>query len=322
MNQFEKLKIKNKYIYPVNDVALGYRYWCRTLTEKCIGMTKITGLEEQPNIPVKQVQMDLVLFGQCGIFKHPKYGLCEVHGTPGGAPDMFYHPTLYTYANPVLGSGALKIGHVGNPDMTSDKYCAVIYNQYTDVPDAGGLINPQGLWPTIKRNAAMLADIESSITVLAVNRRATAFPAASTEPLAKSVEAAWQFLRAGEFKAITSGSILDTVESIPFDNGSRDSLTELYELKRSVLKSFLEEIGIKTIYEKKERMNVDEVGAGNQLLVVNLDDMISCQQEGWDVANKLFGLDVHVSIDEDYDPRLVDEQMIEEDEEEEVKIYE
>ena len=313
MNQFERLRQKNKAIYPVNDVNRGYRYWCRTLAEKCVGMTKITGLEEQPNIPVKQCQLDLILFGQFGIFNHKDKGLCEVHGYPGGAPDMFYHPTLYTYANPVLGSGALTIG----------KDVAVVYNQYTDIPDAAGIYRPQGLWPTIQRTAALLADIEASITILAVNRRATAFPVASNDPLAKSIDAAWQSLRAGEFKSITSNSILDSVESIPYDNGSRDSLTELYELKRSVLKSFLEEIGIKTIYEKKERMNVDEVGAGNQLLVVNLDDMISCQQDGWDEVNRLFGLNVQVSIDPDYDPRLVDEETADEsDEEEEVKIYE
>lgn len=299
MNQFEKLKQKNKKIYPVNDVSRGYRYWLKTLTEKTIGMTKISGLEGIPFIPEKQVQMDLVLFGQCAIFNHPTYGLCETHGTPGGQLDMFYHPTRYIVSNPVLGSHDLEIG----------TECAVIYNQYTDVGW------PQGLWPTIQRTAALLADIEASITVLAVNRRATAFPAASTEPLAKSIEAAWESLRAGQFKAITSGSILDSVESIPFDNGSRDSLSELYELKRSVLKSFLEEIGIKTIYEKKERLVTDEVGAGNQLLVVNLDDMISCQQEGWDAVNALYGLDVQVSIDPDYDPRLIDEMVTEEEEE-------
>lgn len=312
MNQFEKLRQKNKAIYPVNDVNRGYRFWVRTLTEKCIGMTKIDGLENLPNVPVKQCQLDLILFGQFAIFNHPELGICETHGAPGGAPDMFYHPTIYTYANPVLGSGVLKIG----------EDCAVIYNQYTDIPDAGGIYFSQGLWPTIQRTAALLADIEASITVLAVNRRATSFPAASTEPLAKSIDAAWQSLRAGEFKAITTGSILDSVESIPFDNGSRDSLTELYELKRSVLKSFLEEIGIKTIYEKKERMNVDEVGAGNQLLVVNLDDMISCQQDGWDVANKLFGLNVKVSIDPDYDPRLVDETIEDENTPKEVEEHE
>lgn len=313
MNRYEKMKKKTAAIYPVNDTLLGYRYWVKQLAEKAIGMTKISGLEGCPNLHEKEIQMDLIIKGHTGIFKHDTYGIVSNAGSLGGAPDLYYHPTLFIYSQPALGSGNLKIDEEGG--------AAVIYNSYTDIPYASGddtsRYASRGLLPTIQRYAALLADIESSITILTVNRRATGFPVASTEPLAKSVDNMYTALRAGDFKCINENSILESFKVLPFDNGSRDSLTELYNLKRMVLKSYLEEVGIKTAVEKRERLITDEVSTENQLLLVNLDDMVSCQQEGWDVANRLFGLNVKVSIDPDYDPRITDEEEVEDNGEEE-----
>ena len=308
MNRYEKMKKKTAHIYPVNDTLLGYRYWVKQLAEKAIGMTKISGIEDYPFLHEKEIQMDLIIKGHTGIFEHPKYGLVSNAGSLGGAPDLYYHPTLYIYSQPALGSGNLKIG----------KDTAVIYNSYTDIPYASGddssVYASRGLLPTIQRYAALLADIESSITILTVNRRATGFPVASTEALARTVDNMYTALRSGEFSCINEGSILESFKVLPFDNGSRDSLTELYNLKRMVLKSYLEEVGIKTAVEKRERLITDEVSTENQLLLVNLDDMVSCQQEGWDVANRLFGMNAKVSIDPDYDPRITDEEEESEDE--------
>lgn len=316
MNRYEKMKKKTKAIYPVNDTLLGYRYWVKTLAEKAIGMTKISGLEPYPWLHEKEIQMDLIIKGHTGIFNHSEYGLISNSGSLGGRPDPFYHPTLYIYSQPALGSGNLAIG----------KDCAVIYNSYTDIPYASGddftVYGSRGLLPTIQRYAALLADIESSITILTVNRRATGFPVASTEPLAKSVDNMYTALRSGEFKCINENSILESFKVLPFDNGSRDSLTELYNLKRMVLKSYLEEIGVRTAVEKRERLITDEVATENQLLIINVDDMVSCQQEGFDVCNQLFGTDIHVSIDPDYDPRLIDEDTSDETDEEEVEVNE
>lgn len=318
MNRYEKMKKKTAAIYPVNDTLLGYRYWVKTLAEKAIGMTKISGLEEFPNLHEKEIQMDLIIKGHTGIFKHDTYGLVSNAGSLGGAPDLYYHPTLFIYSQPALGSGNLKIGE--------ENGAAVIYNSYTDIPYASGddttRYASRGLLPTIQRYAALLADIESSITILTVNRRATGFPVASTEPLAKSVDNMYTALRAGDFKCINENSILESFKVLPFDNGSRDSLTELYNLKRMVLKSYLEEIGVRTAVEKRERLITDEVSTENQLLIINVDDMVSCQQEGFDVCNQLFGTDIHVSIDPDYDPRLIDEDASDETDEEEVESNE
>ena len=310
MNRYEKMKKKTAEIYPVNDVLLGYRYWVKQLAEKAIGMTKISGIEDYPFLHEKDIQMDLIIKGHTGIFKHPTYGLVSNAGSLGGAPDLYYHPTLYIYSQPALGSGNLKIG----------KDAAVIYNSYTDIPYASGddtsRYGSRGLLPTIQRYAALLSDIESSITILTVNRRATGFPVASTEPLAKSVDNMYTALRSGEFRCINENSILESFKVLPFDNGSRDSLTELYNLKRMVLKSYLEEIGIKTAVEKRERLITDEVSTENQILLINLDDMVTCQQEGFDVCNSLFGTNIQVSIDEDYDPRIMDELTNPEEEKE------
>lgn len=303
MNRNERIRIKSDKLYPIHDTLAGYRYWVKTLVEKCIGMTKIEGLEEFPYIPEKECQLDLIVGGHFGIFEHKKFGLVENGGVLGGTPDAFYHPTEFIYAQPALGSGNLKIGdNVG-----------VVYNMYTDVPcfntasDAFGQ-GGSGLFSLIKRTAMLLADIEATIDILTWQRRLTNIPVASNEALASSVKAFFKSVRLGDVDCVNEQSILESLKTLPFDNGSRDSLTELYDLKRRVFKDFLAEIGVKSAVEKRERLITDEASMEDQMLLINLDDMVECQQEGWDEVNRIFGTNVRVYIDEDYDPKFLEEE--------------
>lgn len=303
MNRNERIRIKSDKLYPIHDTLAGYRYWVKTLVEKCIGMTKIEGLEEFPSIPEKECQLDLIVGGHFGIFDHKEFGLVENGGVLGGIPDAFYHPTEFIYAQPALGSGNLKIGeNVG-----------VVYNMYTDVPcfntasDAFGQ-GGSGLFSLIKRTAMLLADIEATIDILTWQRRLTNIPVASNEALAASVKAFFKSVRLGDVDCVNEQSILESLKTLPFDNGSRDSLTELYDLKRRVFKDFLAEIGVKSAVEKRERLITDEASMEDQMLLINLDDMVECQQEGWDEVNRIFGTNVRVYIDEDYDPKFLEEE--------------
>jgi hypothetical protein len=36
--------------------------------------------------------------------------------------------------------------------------------------------------------------------------------------------------------------------------------------------------------------------------------MVECQQEGWDEVNRIFGTNIRVYIDEDYDPKFLEEE--------------
>ena len=67
------------------------------------------------------------------------------------------------------------------------------------------------------------------------------------------------------------------------------------------MNSFLEEIGVKSINEKRERMITNEVTADNQLLMVNTDDLLYMRKDAINKINDMFGIDASVELNEHYD---------------------
>ena len=67
---------------------------------------------------------------------------------------------------------------------------------------------------------------------------------------------------------------------------------------------FFRDIGVKFEQEqKKAQLTEDEVTADEQLLLINIDDMLQERREGAERVNKLFGLNLSVSINPAYDRR-------------------
>ena len=60
------------------------------------------------------------------------------------------------------------------------------------------------------------------------------------------------------------------------------------------MSDFLQEIGVKSAFEKNERLITDEVAANDQLLTINTDDMLYYRQEGVKMVNELFGTNIKV----------------------------
>lgn len=274
----------NAKLYPVNRVARGFRYYRRLLLEKCFDMYVYTGLPE--SLPAAQIETRLIMQGYCAIFKHPTAGIVCSYGGLSGV-DKYFLPTDFVYAQPALGSGNLKI----------HENCAVIWNSQVDQYERGGL------YELVNRYARMLADLDSSISIMTVNYRSTFNHVVASDQVARTVDEAMKKIEAGERYTINQKSIIDMYKTVPWSDEKSGKIQELIDAKEQILGAFLSEIGVKTSKNKREREITDEVAADNQLLTINVEDLEKWRKMGVEEVNKMFGTEISVSRNPDYEPQ-------------------
>lgn len=272
----------NTKLYPVKQVKRGYYFYLRVLFEKCLGMFKYYNLPK--SLPAEEIEKRLIWYGFCGIFNDKKYGITACDGGLSGV-DQYYRPVEFTYAQPMLGSGTKKI----------NEECIIIYNTQSDV------VQPYGFKELIMRYARLLADVDSSISIQLVNTRATKLNSVADDNTAKVVNNAMQALEAGENYTVNQESLIDRWTPKDWNTAHPDTLEKLINARQSILNAFLEEIGVKSINEKRERMITNEVSADNQLLMVNTDDLLYKRKHGIKAVNDLFGTDIEVELNDLYD---------------------
>lgn len=273
-----------KDIYPVNNVEKGFKYYKRMLTEKCFGMFEYENLPD--SLPEEQIEKNLIKNGFAAIFNHPIYGIVTAPASLFGE-DLYYLPTKCTYNQVKLGSKTLTIG----------VNCAIIYNSQID------LYEPRrGLSELIDRYARMLADVDSSIVNCIVNTRSQKWGYAKSPNAAEALKKAINALYAGDPAIINHNSILEMVKTLDWNDNTNGAmmLDKLFTSKTKALADFLQEIGVKTAFEKNERLITSEVSANDQLLTINVDDMFKCRKKGLKVVNAIFGTDIKVKHNSAY----------------------
>lgn len=278
---WEEYEAREKRMYPVNAVNRGFAYWRRHLLERCFGTFVYDGLPESlPDIEVEK----RVLFGFAPIFEHKKFGLITAWATVTGV-NHFNRPVTCTWSQANCGSGTLTIG----------KDCAIIYNDTSD--ETSEYQNPRGLTELIDRFARQLADVDSSINIMTVSARKTAWAVAKSPDVAKSVKAAYGRQRAGDFDVVMDEGLYDFFKVYPETTSARVmSTNDLIALKEHLIRDFMSQIGIKTAERKAERMLTDEVAADDAMLDANLADMLKARQRGVERVNKLFGTNISVRL--------------------------
>ena len=289
---WEEYEAREKRMYPVNAVNRGFAYWRRHLLERCFGTFVYDGLPESlPEIEVEK----RVLFGFAPIFEHKKFGLITAWATVTGV-NHFNRPVTCTWSQANCGSGTLTIG----------KDCAIIYNDTAD--ETSEYQNPRGLTELIDRFARQLADVDSSINIMTVSARKTAWAVAKSPDVAKSVKAAYGRQRAGDFDVVMDEGLYDFFKVYPETTSARVmSTNDLIALKEHLIRDFMSQIGIKTAERKAERMLTDEIAADDAMLDANLADMLKARQRGVERVNKLFGTNISVRLGRKQNDRTTEE---------------
>ena len=266
------------------DFGLNYDFFFKWLTNKVISCLIIRDAPETFNDAY--IKTHLILDGNICItdFDDKLYG---VIGGWGGEPDEYYVPTVYTVANPKLGSKMVKIGKNG----------VVITN--TAVDGLGVGLFSGGLYDLIHQTATLLADNIISINCEQINRRVQTFFTADSEAQAIAGEAVLKKMYAGSPYQILRQDIVKKLGINPSSNGtgSAQSITALVELHNYIISNFFQSIGIKANnVMKKERLITDEIESQDDFVQLSILEILTSWQRGFDKVNEMYGTDIKVEL--------------------------
>lgn len=282
---------KDRYSKGICNFELNYDFFYKWLVSKTASCFYIDGLSE--TLDDYYIKTNLLIDGDVCItdFNSDLYAVC---GAPGGEPSAYYKPTLYTVANPVLGSKIVRDGVDG----------VIIYNTPIDAYLPGGI---NGL---IVQTATLLADNIVSVNCCQINSRVTAINTADSEAQALAAESVLKSIYAGNPYKIVRSDIIDKIRVNPIaQTGAGNVLSELIELHNYIISNYFQAIGIRANNQrKKAHMLQDEIDLQNSYLQISVYEIMSSWQKGFDKVNELYGTDIHVRLNPALLPEIVGDQ--------------
>ena len=301
--------------YNVKDVDAGFKYWYSYLKDIVFDLIVIDGCPE--NMPSKEIIHHLIIEGHSTVIKHPKYGIMTTFSSlyDYDINGHYLNATIYNQSREFYDS------YVNTPKRIG-RDCAVIYigdcESYVNNPASVNKLNE-----LIARYARMLADVESSIdTNLIMSRKPYLFTA-KNQQIKDAIVAMLRGIERGKDDAVVDDDFLGESKSIKNYDLQTGLLTELIDARNSILKQFLQQMGIYSTDDKKERLIVSEVEQENRNVKPFITSLLKAINEGCDQVNKVFSLNLYAHVNEEvYDrSEIVETEEVEESEnvEEEVK---
>lgn len=268
-----------------------YDFYFKWLLSKTVSCFYIDGLNDDKtkSIDAYYTLSGLICDGDICITDFNEGKLYACMGNPGGKPDEYYKATVYTIANPVLGSKMVTDGVDG----------VIIYNTPTDA------YIPGGLYGLICQTATMLADNIVSINCCQINSRVTTLITGDSKPQAAEAESVMKSIYAGIPYKVIPSDMVDKITINPIANtGNGQTLAELVELHTYIVANYFQSIGIRSNnLRKKSHMLQDEIDVQNEFLKISIYELLTSWQKGFDKVNELYGTDIHVRVN----PTLLDE---------------
>ena len=269
-------------MYDVADYESNYNYWFNKLLAFCLNLFIYEELPE--SLKAREIEGNLILTGYSLIIpKNSK--LYAIQSAPYGYNE-YLNPNEATWANPILGNGAVKFGESAE----------IIYNsplQYSIL----GRRTDGSLYSFIAHYASLLADTNSTASMYSVNARMPYIPVSKSDSVTASIKKFFNMLRLGKRAVITDDYIIDCVKSIDIGKGSgNDNMMSWLQATDKILEQFYRDIGIKFSNQKKENLTESEVNVNDQLRLISLDQMLREREEGIERVNKLFRTNIKVKL--------------------------
>lgn len=278
------------------DFQLNYDFYFKWLLNKVMQIIVIKGLDDT-KINGNYLKSQLILDGSICITDfeagvNNEAGIYAVRGDLGGEPDEYYIPTVYTCANPILGSKM-----VYRKDWNGNKQNGVvIFNTDVDNIWCGSWNN--GLYDLISQTATLLADNVVSINCQQINSRVQVFFTADGEPQAVAGEAVLKKMYAGSPYQILRSDLVDKLTVNPISGtGVANNITQLVELQNFIISNFFQSIGVKSNnVMKRERLITAEIDEQNDYVAISLLEMVASWEKGFREVNDLYGKDIHAEL--------------------------
>lgn len=276
----------------VCDVEQNFQTYSKLLLNKVSSLFQWQGLPD--TIDQRFLEFELLLRGKVCWFQDNGKLYC-LNGSVGGEPNVYYEPSFWICANPVLGSKQLRIRNKDGSSSIETLDGILMANSDLDYEHdsmEGGI---SGL---IYQTAGLLADNISSLNIAQINGRLTTLFTAPEEALARTGEKTLRDIYSGKPYKILTEDMLDKFSITPIAAaGTNNTLMSLIEAHQYILAQFFQEIGISANYNmKRERLNTAEVEMNNGALDINIWNMLKNRQEAAALVNEKFGTEISVDL--------------------------
>lgn len=228
----------------------------------------------------------LLLNGVFGVFEHNSLPLamnCQPYGV-----NMFYRPTEFNIANPVLGTFSKKIGVNGE----------LVYLE--EDPTVSGAYRT--VRPLLTKYAYQLAACDKTIDQSLMNSGVAAIFSASSKKAAESFRAMYDDISQGKpavFIDAELGLASGSSRNLQYTPAKDNYICDKIQIeKRCIIEEFLTAIGVNNAnISKRERLNSDEVNSNNDELLVSTEVWRRNLKRCMDSVHKLYpSLDFSITI--------------------------
>lgn len=279
----------------VSNVQDNFDLYFDMLVNKVCNLFKWENLPE--TVDERFLMVNLMLGGRVCWFDH-KGRIYALNGNWGGEPNVYYRPTQFIVANPVIGSKTLTVLNKDGSNSI-DKLDGIIMPltdaDYFNDAECGGL------YRLIYQTAGLLADNISSLNVSQINGRVSQIWTADNDTMARTVEEVVRDIYEGHPYRVVSQDILNKVNAVPTaQTGQSNTLLNLIEAHQYILASFYNEIGIPSQWNmKRERVNTAETQLMTGSLDVSVYNMEKNLKAAVEKINELFGTNISVRFNEE-----------------------
>ena len=225
----------------------------------------------------------LLLNGVFGVFEHNSEPIamnCQPYGV-----NMYYKPTSFNIANPVLGTFNKTIGVDG----------ALVYLE--EDPSANASFKT--IRPMLNFYSYKLAACDKCIDQSLMNSGVAAIFSAPSKKAAESYRLMYDDISQGKpavFVDEELGLASGTSRNLQYTPAKDNFVCDKVQIeKRCIIEEFLTCIGINNANtSKRERLNSDEVNSNNELIEMMAEVMLNQRKEACKQIKKLFNIDVDV----------------------------
>ena len=267
----------------VDPKSTTFFYYQRMLLRKAMSVFELTGCPD--NWDLDYVLEKIFVNGYICI-SDTAAGILPLECGISGI-NVYNHPTTCIIANPVL----------GNFEKTIDENCALVKLQY----------NYTGIMDIITHYATKLSECDASIAVNLMNSKVAFIGLVGSKQQAQSMKLMYDKIAQGEPAVFVRGDQINS-DNILYNHVKENYIaSEVQRLKRQIMSEFLTEIGVNNANtDKRERLTDNEVEVNDHEIQLNSAYWLEQMREGFDKANKLFGLSVKLDTKKVYNTEQED----------------
>lgn len=281
-------------IYKVNDVQQNYFYYQAVLTDIVIDILQYENLEMESLTDEEageEIEYRRITQGHCGIIDHPKFGLIPCNSRLWDY-DLFGNFSKATFYNPYKN---FITGY--NPTVKEiNKDCVVIYDGSLQKKLYAPIQTKNIMMQKINRTARKLADIDATLNMYCINTRQPYIITTRNQQTHASLLEVFKKLKRGEFFIGLDKDIIKEATSLKNADITTGFITELIDARNTEIKLFLQDMGIYSTDDKKERLIVDEVEQENKNVKIFLYSYLKSAEIGIEHYNKLYNKNASVKL--------------------------